>query len=223
MVSDTLLPRLGRREQTKDPRVEDMTPRVRDTIRELFPTNGEGLLEDLLRCGRGLRHARSALMYDRILRYADDDPNRVTVLVDWVLADEASFDSYLRRRSCWSSSFRRYSTSPDPDVSSAASIIRDIAVRAAEYACLPMPAHYTIRIFTDVLDSSVAREAKLFIRPMTGGAVYVSQDARLAEDGPAEAARKCSGLLLAGRAAAENILERIDRNFEHDCVPPNAK
>lgn len=195
-----------------------MTPSVQKTIRELFTDDFDGVLNDLMRFGRGLGHARSCVVYEAVLRNSNGDRKRITALIDWALSDEVAFRKYLGRWQSWIDHAHRLADGTFADGYLISPVVRQVAVTAAEYACSVLNSHNTLCLYPEEQDPI---HFQLLIVPITGGSVFITCDVRAAEYGKqVSIADECPGTLVADDTAVERILSHIEREFVHDCVGP---
>lgn len=196
-----------------------MTPSVRRTIRRLFPDHPESeILTCLTRYGRGIEHARSAIMYDLMLRCADGDLNQLNRLVEWALRSQEQFEKYMARFAKWIHEADRFAFGSPGYLQFFAPILRRFARPISEYQCTCICSMNTL-----CQSGSLGEEpfpADLYLVPVIKYGVYISTDDRAREGSKTkEIADWCPGELAAADVAPERIMYHVSQTFEHDCYP----
>ncbi len=201
-----------------------MTPSVRKTIRHLYEHDDESVVLGVLtRIGQGIVHARSAILYDALLRMASGDKRALAALVDWAIASPNEFDQYLFRWKSWNWIAQRFSSgSPTECYAFMAPIVTRVAPLAAEYRCSVHTSHDTLCVHDS--NEEFPQEIGLYITPIINGGVYISDDdeSLLAPKTPS-IAEFCDGELASASASSDRIIYNMDKMFCRDCHPNLAR
>lgn len=197
-----------------------MTPSIRPIIRQLYPDfSEEDILACLTRCGRGLGHARSAILYKSMLECANGNMVELNRLVDWACRDDERFAVYIERFDGWNFEANCFARRMEY-LQHFAPVLRRISREVSEYRCFTRNSHMTICL----AHAPSTFPAALHLVPLCNRGVFISQDHR-ASFGPKTDAiiEWCEGELVTNDAAPARIMFHIAQTFPHDLIRPETR
>gem|GEM_PF-7091071 len=189
-----------------------MTPSVRKTIQRFHPDVEEARVLSILgRIGSGIHHARSAIVYDHLLRTTAGDFPRLDELVDWAVNDRPSFDRYVSRGQAWRRQMERFERGPVP-LQFFAEVLAAAGPRLAEYDCVVGTSHMTLCLNRSTFGFQLPSE--LYLEPLAGGVVLITTD-----DVVRSSVEDCDGERVTADDASKRIVFHVSETFAHDCRP----
>jgi hypothetical protein len=185
---------------------------VRHAIRECFPAYPEeAILAILGRFGRGPGHARSAIVYDCMVRCAGGSIEALERLVGEAVADPVAFDEYVRRWRTWMDTAGRYESEPRW-MAFMAPVLRSAAPAVGRHRFVHFTSHMVLFLFAE--GRSDLSLADLYIVPVTDGSVLITERHEVRDVGKTpEALRAVAGELVAAGDAPGRIAFHVSRLF----------
>lgn len=189
-----------------------MTPSVRRTIRERFPSEPEArILAVLGRFGRGHAHARSAIAYDVLLNCAAGSVDALSRLVDEAVADPVAFQEFAARWRQWIDCAAKYEARYDW-AAFFGGVLRAAAADVARYWFRQLTSHSTLCMSAD--EQGPPFPADIYVVPILGGHVLITGEHRVTlGEKSVEAARAAGGELLTAAEAAARITFHVSKLF----------